>query len=122
MTTANKITLVRMAMIPVFIYFALLGGAQNDIIALVLFIVASATDFLDGYVARKYNQITDFGKFVDPLADKLLVTAALLVFIERALLNSSSRVCAMLLPQRAAYSPQHGRARSKPWCKLPPLW
>lgn len=85
MTTANKITLIRMAMIPVFIFFAMQGDPVNDSIALVLFVVAAATDFLDGYVARKYNQITDFGKFVDPLADKLLVTAALLIFIERML-------------------------------------
>lgn len=85
MTTANKITLIRMAMIPFFIYFAMQSGPTNDCIALMLFVVASATDFLDGYIARKYNQITDFGKFVDPLADKLLVTAALLIFIERML-------------------------------------
>lgn len=85
MTTANKITLIRMAMIPFFIFFAMQGDPANDGIALVLFLVASATDFLDGYIARKYNQITDFGKFVDPLADKLLVTAALLLFVERML-------------------------------------
>ena len=85
MTTANKITLIRMAMIPFFIFFAMLEGPVNDSIALALFVIAAATDFLDGYIARKYNQITDFGKFVDPLADKLLVTAALLLFIERLL-------------------------------------
>lgn len=85
MTTANKITLVRIAMIPFFIWFAMQGDPVSDVIALVLFCVASFTDFLDGYIARKYNQVTDFGKFVDPLADKLLVTAALLIFIERML-------------------------------------
>ncbi len=83
MTTANKITLVRIAMIPFFIWAAYLGTRGGEIAALVLFLVASATDFLDGYVARKYNQITDFGKFVDPLADKLLVCAAMLVFVQR---------------------------------------
>ena len=87
MTTANKITLVRIAMIPFFIYFAYVGTRTADIIALCLFLVASATDFLDGYIARKYNQITDFGKFVDPLADKLLVCAALLLFIQRGEMN-----------------------------------
>ena len=93
MTTANKITLTRICMIPFFIYFAsqpMLSGdferaivnfPTNTIIALVLFCVASFTDFLDGYVARKYNQVTDFGKFVDPLADKLLVTSALVLFV-----------------------------------------
>lgn len=85
MTTANKITLIRMAMIPFFIWFALQNDAASLIAALVLFCVASFTDFLDGYVARKYNQVTDFGKFVDPLADKLLVTAALLIFIEKGI-------------------------------------
>ncbi|WP_370814012.1 CDP-diacylglycerol--glycerol-3-phosphate 3-phosphatidyltransferase [Butyricicoccus pullicaecorum] len=85
MTTANKITLVRIAMIPFFVVFAILGGPKYDAIALVLFCLASFTDFLDGYIARKYNQVTDFGKFVDPLADKLLVTAALVIFVERGL-------------------------------------
>ncbi|MFR4978222.1 MAG: CDP-diacylglycerol--glycerol-3-phosphate 3-phosphatidyltransferase [Butyricicoccus sp.] len=85
MTTANKITLARIALIPFFIWFATRWTPPGDAIALVLFCVASATDFLDGYVARKYNQVTDFGKFVDPLADKLLVTAALVIFVERGL-------------------------------------
>lgn len=83
MTTANKITLIRIAMIPFFIYFAMQSTEDGMIAALALFCIASFTDFLDGYVARKYNQVTDFGKFVDPLADKLLVTAALLIFIEK---------------------------------------
>lgn len=85
MTTANKITLTRIAMIPFFVVFAILSGPVYDTVALVLFCVASVTDFLDGYIARKYNQVTDFGKFVDPLADKLLVTAALVIFVERGL-------------------------------------
>ena len=85
MTTANKITMVRILMIPFFIYFALQADKTSLIIALVLFCLASVTDFLDGYIARKYNQVTDFGKFVDPLADKLLVTAALLIFIEKGI-------------------------------------
>ena len=81
MTTANKITLVRIALIPFFVWFAMQGDPVSDTIALVLFCVASVTDFLDGYVARHYNQVTDFGKFVDPLADKLLVMSALVAFI-----------------------------------------
>lgn len=101
MTTANKITLTRICMIPFFLYFAsqpMLIWDQEawqssyqieaffptaTVVALVLFCVASFTDFLDGYVARKYNQVTDFGKFVDPLADKLLVTSALVLFAEQ---------------------------------------
>lgn len=95
MTTANKITLTRICMIPFFLYFAsqpmlagdyMRGGLQFPtctVVALVLFCVASFTDFLDGYVARKYNQVTDFGKFVDPLADKLLVSSALILFAEQ---------------------------------------
>ncbi len=88
MTTANKITLARIAMIPFFVVFALLEGWQWQLAALALFCVASFTDFLDGYIARKYNQVTDFGKFVDPLADKLLVTAALVIFVGQGLLAS----------------------------------
>lgn len=96
MTTANKITLTRIAMIPFFIYFAaqpmlnveeykvgIFSFPTCTLIALILFCVASFTDFLDGYVARKYNQVTDFGKFVDPLADKLLVASALILFVEQ---------------------------------------
>lgn len=96
MTTANKITLTRIAMIPFFIYFAaqpmlnveeykvgIFSFPTCTLIALILFCVASFTDFLDGYVARKYNQVTDFGKFVDPLADKLLVASALILFAEQ---------------------------------------
>ena len=81
MTTASKITMVRVVLIPFFIVFLLLsgnGGANADTyrwIALAIFVVASLSDFLDGYVARHYNQVTDFGKFFDTLADKLLVTA-----------------------------------------------
>lgn len=88
MTTANKITMIRISMIPIFIIFALMNTTTTNIVALILFCVASFTDFLDGYVARKYNQITDFGKFVDPLADKLLVTAALLIFIQHGQMAS----------------------------------
>ena len=79
MTTASKITLVRVAMIPIFMALLLLG---YRLIALAVFILASVTDFVDGYVARHYNQVSDFGKFLDPLADKLLVTACMLIFVE----------------------------------------
>ncbi len=94
MTLANKITLMRIALVPFFMYFLYVGQKE---IALVLFILASVTDFLDGYIARKYNQITDFGKFVDPLADKLLVTAAIIIFVE---LGKMSGVFAFIILAR----------------------
>ncbi len=80
MTTATKITLARVALIPVFMVVLLLGYRWT---ALIIFAAASLTDFVDGYIARHYNQTSDFGKFLDPLADKLLVFAAMLVFIQQ---------------------------------------
>ena len=85
MTTASKITLVRVALIPLYMVLMYLsGGVANGYMygALALFILASVTDFLDGYIARKYNQVSDFGKFLDPLADKLLTIAAMAMFCE----------------------------------------
>lgn len=82
MNTANKLTLLRIAMIPAFLLVLYLGVPNANYWALAIFILASLTDFLDGYVARHYNQITDFGKFMDPLADKMLVIAAMLWFVE----------------------------------------
>lgn len=79
MTTASKITLARVALIPVFMVLLLLGYTWW---ALAVFIIASLTDFVDGYIARHYNQVSDFGKFLDPLADKLLVLACMLIFIQ----------------------------------------
>lgn len=79
MTTASKITLARVAMIPIFMVVLSLG---YNWAALAVFAVASLTDFVDGYIARHYNQVSDFGKFLDPLADKLLVFAAMLIFLQ----------------------------------------
>lgn len=79
MTTASKITLARVALIPVFMVLLLLGYTWW---ALAVFVIASLTDFVDGYIARHYNQVSDFGKFLDPLADKLLVLACMLIFIQ----------------------------------------
>ena len=84
MNLPNKLTILRMIMIPVFLvvlYIPGLGMAGN-IAAAAIFILASITDFLDGKIARKYNLITNFGKFMDPLADKLLVCSAMICFIE----------------------------------------
>ncbi len=85
MTTASKITLARVAMIPAFLLTMYLSDGQAGIwmwISLGIFIIASLTDYIDGYIARHYNQTTDFGKFLDPLADKLLTIAAMVMFCE----------------------------------------
>ena len=82
MNTANKLTMLRIVMIPVFLVILYLDFPFNRYLALLIFILASVTDFIDGYIARHYNQVTDFGKFMDPLADKMLVMAAMLWFVE----------------------------------------
>ena len=88
MTTASKITMIRVVLIPVFIVLMLLDFSGHTWYALGIFILASLTDTVDGIVARKYNQVTDFGKFIDPLADKLLVIAALLIFVQNGQMAS----------------------------------
>ena len=82
MNTANKLTILRVVMIPAFLLVLYLDVPYASYWALAIFAAASVTDTLDGYIARHYNQITDFGKFMDPLADKCLVTAAMLWFVE----------------------------------------
>ena len=85
MTTASKITMVRVFMIPVYLVTMYLSRGQSNVwmwISLGIFIIASLTDFIDGYIARHYNQTSDFGKFLDPLADKLLTIAAMTMFCE----------------------------------------
>ena len=80
MTTANKITLFRIAMIPVFLTLAYTDAGVWTVL---VFLIASISDTLDGYIARHYDQITAFGKFMDPLADKILVLSAMCFFVER---------------------------------------
>lgn len=82
MNIANKITLARIALIPIFMVFMLVKFPFHMEAALAVFLLASLTDKLDGHLARKYNLITDFGKFMDPLADKLLVTGAFVILIQ----------------------------------------
>jgi len=85
MTLASKITMVRVLMIPAYMVTMYLSQGEMNLwmlLSLAIFIIASLTDFLDGYIARHYNQTTDFGKFLDPLADKLLTIAAMAVFCE----------------------------------------
>ncbi len=83
MNLANKLTLIRIVLVPIFLIFiAVKDIPYGSFIATFIFILASLTDKLDGYIARSRNQITNFGKFMDPLADKLLVTAALISLVE----------------------------------------
>lgn len=82
MNTANKLTMLRILMIPLFLVILYAEVPYGRYLALAIFILASVTDFVDGYIARHRNQVTDFGKFVDPLADKMLVMAAMLWFVE----------------------------------------
>jgi len=84
MNLPNKLTILRVLMIPFFVLFMLwdITGPADKWIAAIIFIVASLTDMLDGKIARKYNLVTNFGKFMDPLADKLLVSAAMICLVE----------------------------------------
>ncbi len=90
MNLPNKLTILRVIMIPFFVFFMLAPYFEGygNYIAVVIFIVASFTDFLDGYLARRDNLVTNFGKFMDPLADKLLVCAALICLVETGQLAS----------------------------------
>ena len=81
MNTANKITMIRVFLVPVFMVLFMIDNTACHFAALGVFILASITDAIDGHVARKYNQTTTFGKFVDPLADKVLTTAAFLILM-----------------------------------------
>ena len=82
MNLPNKLTLLRICLIPVFVILMLSQVSNFFLISCIIFIIASITDFLDGKIARKYNLVTDFGKFMDPLADKLLVISTLICMIE----------------------------------------
>lgn len=85
MTLASKITMIRVAFIPLFMVLMYMSEGQSGLwmwLALAVFIVASLTDWVDGHIARKYNQTSDFGKFLDPLADKLLTISAMVMFCE----------------------------------------
>lgn len=85
MTLASKITLVRVAFIPLYMVLMYLSGGEFGLwmlLALAVFIIASLTDYVDGQIARRCNQVSDFGKFLDPLADKLLTIAAMTMFCE----------------------------------------
>ena len=85
MTTASKITLVRIALIPLYMVLMYLSNGETGLymwLSLGVFLLASLTDYIDGQIARRCNQVSDFGKFLDPLADKLLTIAAMVMFCE----------------------------------------
>lgn len=88
MNLANRLTMLRIILVPVFLFFIAIKVKYGIYFATAVFIIAALTDTLDGYVARKRNQITKFGKFMDPLADKLIVTAALVSLVELKQLSS----------------------------------
>ncbi len=89
MNLPNKLTILRIIMVPFFVFFMLTDLVEGSKwIALVLFVIASLTDLLDGKIARKYHLVTNFGKFMDPLADKLLVCSAMICLIETGQLAS----------------------------------
>ena len=94
MTLATKLTVLRVLLIPAFMATYLLCDVWW--VALVIFIVASLTDLVDGYVARHYHQVSDFGKFLDPLADKLLVLSAMLLFVQCGRMTSWSVMVVLL--------------------------
>ena len=91
MTLASKITLIRVALIPIFMVLMYQSGGQPGLwmwLALGVFIIASLTDYIDGQIARQCNQVSDFGKFLDPLADKLLTIAAMTMFCEWGMMSA----------------------------------
>lgn len=90
MNIANKLTLIRMAMVPLFVILRYMNFPHSEIISGIIFILASLTDMLDGHYARKYNLITNFGKFADPLADKILAASAMICLIETGLIPAWS--------------------------------
>ncbi len=81
MTIPNIITILRILLVPIFLVFLLTEMENKEIIAFAIFIIAALSDAIDGYLARKYDQVTPLGKFLDPLADKLLIAAALLALV-----------------------------------------
>lgn len=85
MTLANKLTISRIILTPIFMFFLFTKGVWGKSLALAIFCLASVTDLLDGYIAKRDNQVTDFGKLMDPIADKILILAAFLAFVEMEL-------------------------------------
>lgn len=97
MNTPNKLTLLRVILIPVYMIFYLSCGRWGLFAAVATFLIATLTDNLDGYLARKNNQVTNFGKLMDPLADKMLIMAALIAFVEKGMPYITSGVVMVIL-------------------------
>jgi len=117
MNIANKLTLSRIIIIPIYILLFLLSFKNHYYYAVIVFILASITDFIDGYIARNKNLITSFGKFADPLADKMLVTAALLCFM--SIDRISIWAVFIILARECSYRAASGccRRRSRACCR-----
>ena len=113
MTTANKITIFRVILIPVFLVLMYLRFPGHTYWAFGVFVLASLSDFADGYIARHYNQVSDFGKFMDPLADKLLVVAAMLLFVEQHRMPAWAREFAV--PGLRLIAVDNGRVIAAAW-------
>ncbi|MDD7362986.1 MAG: CDP-diacylglycerol--glycerol-3-phosphate 3-phosphatidyltransferase [Peptoniphilus sp.] len=86
MNIANKLTVLRLVLVPVFVILMLINTAASVRIGAIVFVVASFTDFLDGYLARKHHLVTTFGKFLDPLADKILTISAFILLVENGVI------------------------------------
>ncbi len=93
MNLPNKITMIRVILIPFFIVFMMIDDTWAKWASLAVFVIASLTDFVDGQMARRMNLVTDFGKFMDPLADKMLVAAAMILFVEMGKIPAWIVVC-----------------------------
>lgn len=111
MNIANKLTLFRIALVPIFIALMYKGLFWTNVLATVIYTIAAVTDYVDGYIARKYNLVTDLGKILDPIADKVLVTAALVVFVELSRLGAI--VVIILITRDLAISALRNFAASK---------
>ena len=102
MNLPNKLSMLRILMIPVFVILALMNAPAAQYAAVGVFVLASITDALDGHIARKNGLVTNFGKFIDPIADKLLVMSALIVLVERG--RMPGWVCIVMLAREFAIS------------------
>ena len=102
MNLPNKLSMLRVCMIPFFVAFALVEAQWAQIVALLIFVIASLTDMLDGQIARRRGLVTNFGKFIDPIADKLLVMSALVVLVEQG--RMPGWVCILMLAREFAIS------------------